>query len=156
VEIPKSNVFGESSLNELAVLFEGTPKQQRFRKLTIDEPLMRHIADGGKVSLELEEWVNKSLGRTPVEVYIYNQNGEEILVREWIQFYTGFSVRELAIALFPWCNPVVDEEFYEQNCDDYGEEDWRDALSRAIDEDNGIFYQKDPDAVYPYAEGGVK
>lgn len=154
VEIPKSNVFGESSINELAVLFEGTPEQQRFRKLTIDEPLMRHIADGGKVSLELEEWINKSLGRTPVEVYIYNKDGEEILAKEWFQFYTGFNVRELAIALFPWCHPVVDEEFYEQNCDDYGEEDWREALSRAIDEDNGVYYQKDPDAIYPYAEGG--
>lgn len=154
VEIPKSNVFGESSINELASLFEGTPEQQKVRKLTIDEPLMRHIADGGKVSLELEEWGNKSVGRTPVEVYIYNQNREEILVKDWFQFYTGYSVRELAIALFPWCHPVVDEEFYEQNCDDYCEEDWRDGLSRAIDEDNGIFYQKDPNTIYPYAEGG--
>ncbi|MCH7369824.1 DUF4365 domain-containing protein [Aeromonas sp. MR16] len=154
VEIPKSNVFGERSINELVVLFEGTPEQQRFRKLTIDEPLMRHIADGGKVSLELEEWINKSLGRTPVEVYIYNKDGEETLVKEWFQLYTGFNVRELAIALFPWCHPVIDEEFYEQNCDDYGEEDWREALSCAIDEDNGVYYQKDPNTIYPYAEGG--
>jgi hypothetical protein len=102
VETPKSNIFGRSSLEELAVLFEGTPEQQRFRKLVIDEPLMRHVAEGGKVSLELEEWVNKSLGRTPVQVYIYNQGGEEVLVKEWFQYYTEYSVRELAIALFPY------------------------------------------------------
>lgn len=152
VEIPKSNVFGKNSIEQLAELFEGTPEQQRFRKLAIDEPLMRHIADGGKVSLALEEWVNKSLGRTPVEVYIYNKQGEEVLAKEWFQCYTGFSVRELAIALFPWCHPFIDEEFYEENADGSDEEDWREALSRAIDEDNGIYYQEDPDAIYPYTE----
>lgn len=152
VEIPKSNVFGKNSIEQLAELFEGTPEQQRFRKLAIDEPLMRHIADGGKVSLELEEWVNKSLGRTPVKVYIYNKEGEEVLAKEWFQYYTGFSVRELSIALFPWCHPVIDGEFYEENGDGSDEEDWREALSRATDEDNGIYYHEDTDAIYPYTE----
>jgi len=154
VEIPKSNKFGKDSVNELAALFGGTIEQQRFRKLALDESLMRHIESVGKVSLGLEKWINKSLGRTPVEVYLYNQEGEEILVREWFQLYTGYyDVRELAIALFPWSLPVIDEEFYEEYRDDYEEEDWRDKLSRAIDEDNGIYYQADPDAIYPYAEG---
>ena len=152
VEIPKSNIFGKNKINELAEVFEGTPEQQRFRKLAIDEPLMRHINEGGKVSLALEDWINKSLGRTPVEVYIYDKDGEEILAKEWFQYYTGLDVRELAVALFPWCHPIVDEEFYEENQDDYDEEDWRSALSRAIDEDNGVYYKQDPDAVYPYTE----
>lgn len=151
VEIPKSNVFGMSSIEQLAELFEGTPEQQRFRKLTIDEPLMKHIANGGKVSLALERWVNKSLGRTPVEVYIDNKDGEEVLAKEWFQYYTGLSVSELAIALFPWCHPVIDEEFYEENSDEY-EEDWQDSLRRAIDEDNGVYYQEEYNAIYPYTE----
>lgn len=154
VEIPKSNKFGKDSINQLVALFDGTPEQQRFRKLAIDEPLMRHIKSGGKVSLELEQWINKSLGRTSVEVYIYNQQRKEILVKEWFQLYTGYDVRELAVALFSWSLPVIDKEFYEENRDEYGEEDWRDKLSRAIDEDNGIHYKTDPDAIYPYATGG--
>lgn len=152
VEIPKSNIFGKSKIDELAELFEGTPEQQRFRKLAIDEPLMRHIKEGGKVSLTLEDWINKSLGRTPVEVYIYNKDGEEVLVKEWFQYYTGLDVRKLATALFPWCHPVVDEEFYEENRDDCDEEDWRSALSQAMGEDNGVYYNQDPDAIYPYTE----
>lgn len=152
VEIPKSNVFGKDSTNDLVGLFEGTPEQQKFRKLAIDEPLMRNIEQGGKVSLALEEWINKSLGRTPVEVYIYDRDGEEILAKEWFQYYTGYSVSELAVALFPWSHPVIDENFYEENREDYGEEDWREALRRAIDEDNGISYEPDSDAIYPYTE----
>jgi len=155
VEIPKSNIYGESLANSLAeLLFEGTPEQQKFRKLAIDEPLMRHIVQGGKVSLGLEEWVNKSLGRTPVEVYVYDKGGKEVLAKEWFQYYTGFSVTELATALFPWCYPVIDEEFYEENRDEYVEEDRRDALRRTIDEDSDISYTEYPNSIYPYTEAG--
>ena len=151
IAIPKANVFGETSRDQLAEIFEGSPAQQRLRKLSIDEPLMRHITDGGKVSVELEEWVNKSLGRTPVQVFIHDKNGNETLSQDWFQYYVGYGVKELAEALFPWATAIVDEEFYEEHADQ--EEDWRDALSRAIDEDNGIIHgAPDPDAVYPYSE----
>ena len=63
---------------------------------------MRHIAGGGKVSLALEKWVNKSLGRTPVEVYIYSKDDDEKQEKERNQNNTGYRVRELAVALFSW------------------------------------------------------
>ncbi len=151
IDIPKGNVFGEASREQLAAIFEGSPAEQRLRKLSIDEPLMRHITDGGKVSVELEEWINKSLGRTPVQVFIHDKHGNETLSQDWFQYYTGYGVKELAEALFPWATAIVDEEFYEEHADQ--EEDWRDALSGAIDEDNGIIHgAPDPDAVYPYSE----
>lgn len=152
VDIPKVNVLGKDTSDALVELFGGTSEQQRLRKLAIDEPLMRHIAGGGKVSLALEKWVNKSLGRTPVEVYIYSKDGDEILVKEWFQYYTGYRVRELAVALFPWSQPVIDEAFYEENRGDYDADDWSDALSRASDEDNGIFHEDHADGIHPYAE----
>lgn len=152
VEIPKTNIFDKRSFDDLAGSFDGTPEQQRFRKLAIDEPLMRHIQRGGKVSLELEDWINKSLGRTPVEVYISDENGEEELAKEWFQYYTGFGVRELAVALFPWANPVIDEEFYDAYQDDYEELDWRDALRRAIDDEDYVPQETDESVIYPYME----
>jgi len=115
IEISKKSAFGKKTQQKLIAAFEGSPAQLRSRKLTIDEPLMRHIADGGKVSLELEDWVNKSLGRTPVKVYIQDENGNEILSQDWFQFYTGYSMPELAEALFPWATVEMDEDFYEEN-----------------------------------------
>lgn len=151
ISIPKNNIFGKTTFIQLAEIFEGSPSQQRLRKLSIDESLIRHISNGGKVSVELEEWINKSLGRTPVQVFIHDENGNETLSKEWSQYYVGYNVKELAKALFPWAIAIVNQEFYEKQM--YLEEDWRDELSRAIDEDNGIIYNPpEPNIVYPYSE----
>lgn len=142
ITIPKSNIFGQKTIDSLAAIFEGPPAQQRFRKLSIDEPLMRHIKNGGKVSVGLEDWVNKSLGRTPVEVFVHDEDDNETLSKEWFQLYTGYSVKELAEALFPWANVMVDLDFYDLHND--FDEDWRRRVAHDADEDD----------VYPYSENG--
>jgi hypothetical protein len=151
--IPKTSKFGKEAREELTAVFAGTPAQQFLRKLAIDEPLMRHIAAGGKVSLELEKWVNKSLGRTPVQVFVHDKDGNETLSQEWFQYYVGYDIKELAEALFPWATARVDEEFYEENSEFNLSS--HDRLMLATDIDNGYPPDPiDPDVVYPYAEGG--
>ncbi|EOB6258337.1 DUF4365 domain-containing protein [Vibrio fluvialis] len=155
VEIPKINVFGKSTIDELTKILEGTPEQQKYRKLALDEPLMKHIAAGGKVSVGLEVWINKTLGRTPVHVYVCDSNGNEVLERQWFQYYRGYSVRDLVVALFPWSYPIVDEGFYEQHAeDDYDDwyDDWNDRLRVEVNEYGGIDNRGDPDVLYPYTE----
>jgi hypothetical protein len=62
--------------------------------------------------------------------------------------YTGYKIKQVAQRLFPWANIQIDEDFYEAR---EPEEDWRDALSRAADEDNGIFQTKPTvDDIRPY------
>lgn len=148
IAIPKSQVFGDRTSESLSVLFEGTPALQKLRTLSIHEPLMRHIANGGRVSVELEDWINKSLGRTPVRVFVQEENGDKTLELDWFQYYVGYGVKELAEALFPWAIAVVDEEFYEENAD----EDPDQELARATDADNDVYATSDPDCVYPYSE----
>jgi hypothetical protein len=147
--IPKTHGFGESSKSQLRRLFEGSASQQRLRKLALDEPLMRHIAQGGKVSLELEDWVNKSLGRSPVLVYVYDANGNETLSQEWDVFYTGLDIKGLAESLFPWAQVGIDEEFYEEHAPE--ESEWE-KFARAQDEDNGIVVKRSKDDIYPYSD----
>lgn len=151
IEIPKKNVLGESSASQLSGLFEGSVEQQRFRRLALDEPLMRHIVNGGKVSVDLERWINKSLGRTPVKVYVYDDEGNEELSKEWFQYYVGYGPKELAEVLFPWSEASVDEEFYEEQIDE--DDDDLSGFRRTADEDNGIYLEApSPGYVYPYAE----
>jgi hypothetical protein len=151
--IPKTSNFGGDAREILAAVFAGTPAQQFLRKLAIDESLMRHIAAGGKVSLELEKWVNKSLGRTPVQVFVHDKDGNETLSQEWFQYYVGYGIKELAEALFPWATARVDEEFYEENSE--FNLSTHDRLMLATDIDNGYPPDPiDPDVVYPYAEAG--
>lgn len=152
IAIPKSNVFGSESRDELAHAFEGTPGEQRFRKLAIDEPLMRHIEAGGKVSVELEDWVNKSLGRTPVEVYVYDNQGNETLSQEWFTYYVGYGMKELAEAIFPWADAHLDEDFYEIHSD--RSDDWLTRLRDSAEEEE---YPREPgedseESIYPYSD----
>ncbi len=151
VSIPKSNIFRKAAIDSLSTIFEGTPAQQKQRKLSIDEPLMRHIENGGKVSIALEEWINKSLGRSPIEVFIYDENGNETLSREWFQYYTGHSIQELACALFPWADVIIDSDFYEEYEDENYDDDWRAEIMREIDEDDRNI-SSGSGALYPYTE----
>jgi hypothetical protein len=82
IEIPKGNKLGAGSREVLTPMFDGSPVQQRMRKLSIDERLMRHISNGGKVSIELEDWINKGLGRSTVQVYIHDRHGKEVRNKE--------------------------------------------------------------------------
>lgn len=137
VEIPKANIFGNEMQSMLAEIFEGAPAQQRLRKLVLDKPLMRHIESGCKVSVDVDDWINKTFGRTPVKVFIYDEDGEETLSKEWFQLYSGYQVKELVEVLFPWASASVDQEFYDQEADD----------SAGL-EDRAVWQ----DGVYPYAE----
>lgn len=150
IAIPKINQLGRETMDALSIAAEGSPPQQRLRKLSIDEPLMRHIQNGGKVSLELEDWVNKSLGRTPVKVFVHDEDGNETLSRDLYQYYVGYGIKELAEALFPWATASVDVDFYEQHSD--LDDDWHEALKRATDEDNGVAVNDSYSDVYPYSE----
>lgn len=146
INIPKANIFSKKCKNKISKAFDGSPAQQKLRKLTIDEPLMRHIENGGKVSVELEEWINKSLSRTPVKIFIIDDNGDEILTREWFFYYTGRTIEEFIRELFPWAEISIDEEFYEYNQD---VDDWDNSISMATDEDNGVYYERNS-FIYPY------
>lgn len=150
IKIPKANPFSKANKDSLSAFFEGTPAQQKFRKLSLDEPLMRHIVNGGKVSVELQDWVNKSLGRTQVEVFVSdNDGGEGTLSREWFIYYTGYGMRELAEKIFPWARVTIDDEFYDEN---YNGDDRPDDEPFGDDEDSAEQELELP--VYPYASGG--
>ncbi|EKT4502750.1 MULTISPECIES: DUF4365 domain-containing protein [Pseudomonas] len=122
IEILRSNIFGEAKKRTLSTVFEGSESQQRLRRLAMDEPLLRHIQKGGKVSVELEDWINKSLGRTPVTVYIENSDGSETVKDYGSVFHVRFDIKSLTLELFPWSTASIDEDFYEQ----YSYQSWDD------------------------------
>lgn len=146
VTIPRSRIYGIPSKSQLFGMFEGSDSQQKFRRLVIDEPLMRHIAAGGKVSVELEHWVNKSLGRTPVTVYVGEDGEEPHIDQDYYITYTGYDTQGLAESIFPWASISVDEEFYDLN-----EENDDDSWHRYGWHDDEDYYRPPIDrGIYPY------
>jgi Domain of unknown function (DUF4365) len=150
--IPKENKLGAASKPLLERTFEGTPAEQRLRRLSIDLPLMRHVKAGRKVSVELEDWINKSLGRTTIEVFVHDEL-DETHSQKWPTYFGGYGMKELSEVLFPWADASIDEEFYEQNNEFGG--GWEEDRDRAADIDNGIA-EPGVEIVdeYPYAERG--
>lgn len=128
ITLPKDQLLTAESANALAEIAEGSPDKQRFTKLSLDEPLMRHIAKGGKVSLEIDDWINKSLKRTMILVYLHDEDGKETLEREWGTAYTGYTIPEFLKLIFPWATPTVDEDFYSENEDIRDSSDWLDDV----------------------------
>src|SRR4029077_19578870 len=94
-----------------------------------------HIKSGSKVSVELEDWINKSLGRSTVEVFV-DDAVDEAHSQKWPVYFTGYTMKHLAEKLFPWAEARIDEDFYEENDELRG--GWEEARDHAADIDNGI------------------
>ncbi|ADJ65894.1 DUF4365 domain-containing protein [Herbaspirillum seropedicae] len=149
IAIPKENKLGKKTRAALAKVFAGSPAQNRMRRLAIDASLMRHVKAGMKVSVELEDWVNKGLRRGNVTVYVYDKYGRETLSKEWFQYYMHRPMKELVETLFPWSVASIDVDFYDENCED--NQDIYSVVSRMADHDNGFEYESAGEKeIYPY------
>ena len=110
---------------------------------------MRHIDKGLKVSVDLEEWVNKSLGRSNPTVFIYDQHGDESEAMNWMIWYTGYSIEDLVQKLFPWADANIDADFYEEN-----EQIEQEVSLAGNDDDADGPIPIDYSMVRPYTENG--
>jgi hypothetical protein len=82
---------------------------------------MDHIQRGEKVVLDAERWVNKSLTRTTprIAVLVDDDDDNELLSLSWSTIYVpGSSFVEALMALFPWADISIDEDFYERYADE--------------------------------------
>lgn len=151
IKIPKNNIFNRSSLPHLSEIIDGPPHEQKLRRLTLDLEVMKLIKSGHKVSVGFDHWYNKSLGRSEIEIFAYDKDGNETLAREWFQYYVCSNPKELMKLLFPWATAKVDIEFYEEN--DEHEESDHERMMRATDIDNGFEpYVPNPSDIYPYSD----
>jgi hypothetical protein len=122
--IPRNQVLDSDSKDDLRTLVKGTPFEQGMRILFLHKPFMDAIGGGGRVILEAEDWVNKSLNRTTPKVTVFDEDGDEVFSREWPTTYTpGLDFADSLRALFPWAELQLDEEFYleyeEWNADEW-------------------------------------
>jgi len=117
IEIPKSQKFNISFINEIAKLGNGSDEEINRRKLIIDKPLMEAIKNGDKVSFSFMKWLHKSLNRTSIEIII-TTNGQESTAKKWQIIYAGYTENEIFKLIFPWAKISIDEEFYRNFIDE--------------------------------------
>lgn len=94
---------------------DGDPYDLRLRELRLALPWMQLLADGTRLVVDFEEWVNKSSGRGSISVGIDHEDGEDPqeLVR-WQLLLGSASYAEVVPKFFAWADVDLHEETYDE------------------------------------------
>lgn len=132
VLVPSDQVLDESARSRLHQAAEGDPYLLRVRALALDRPWMKRLADGERVVLDIEEWINKSSGRGSISLGIDNEDGKDPTALANWSVLLGLRPYEDALPkLFPWADLSLheatydnaDHQQYEVECSIYDEGD---------------------------------
>jgi hypothetical protein len=122
---------------------DGDPYELRVRELRLAKPWMEMLADGTRLVVDFEEWINKSSGRGSISIGIDHEDGnepEELVA--WHLWVGPTSYAESIPQFFAWADVDVheqtydeaDHDQYEQECSTWDEgeqyftvsfDDWR-------------------------------
>lgn len=129
IVVPFGNLIEASATDAFLAIGDVPEPVRRFAELTLAHVWMRYLADGKRLFVEVEEWINKSSGRGALRLIVEDdQSGEQQLVLTWpLMFLGSLSFEQAVRDFFPWANVDVDEELYEES-----------ATARWI-EDNGMW-----------------
>lgn len=114
--IPEAQVLDARARAPLQAAAEGDPYELRLRELRLAKPWMDMLANGTRLVVDFEEWINKTSGRGSVSIGIDHEDGEEPeeLVT-WYFFPGPASYAETVPKLFAWADADVHEETYDQH-----------------------------------------
>lgn len=118
IEIPISNELTRKSIEEIKELNKLPLYFQRLQRLSIHKELMLSLQREKRIVIEIEEWINKTIGRVSISLKRIKNNGDEVVLSEgtYIHFH---GVNSLEI-LYPWAEFTADEDYYyEAEHDDF-------------------------------------
>lgn len=114
IVVPRNQLLDTNARVALERLAEGDPYTLALRRLRADVTWMGHLAHGGRVLLEAEEWVNKTSGRGEIRLIAEASSGEVDTTAEWSIFAPWQSYESVLPALFPWADLAIDEYTYDE------------------------------------------
>lgn len=113
VLIPADQRFEANAKARLTELADGDAYELRLRQLRLALPWMELLANGERILVEIEEWVNKTSGRGSIELISTDEAGDR---RETIGSWgIALGLRSYADAippLFPWADVILHAETY--------------------------------------------
>ena len=119
--IPTSNTFAAPSASALLAATESDAYTLKMRQLKLARPWMEHLAKGGGLTVELEEWMHKTSGRASLLLTALDNVGEVVAQHEWPWIFLPFANYAVELPrIFPWANLTTNEEAdwarYEKEC----------------------------------------
>jgi hypothetical protein len=112
--VPEAQVLDETAIGPLRAAAEGDPYVLRIRELQLARPWMQLVADGNRLIVDIEEWINKTSGRGSIVLAIDNGFMEEpTRLAEWGVLLGSASYADVIPGLFAWADVDLHEETYD-------------------------------------------
>ncbi len=157
MEIPKDACLDEETAPLLKKVFKLDVQRYRFNRLLLDLSWMKLVREGYTVSVEFEDWVNKSLARTPITISCETDKGR-IELSIPTHYSPGFGTFGIIERMLPWADMKMDietyrawkEAEYESECfAEYDKETGRTYYCTTFDE-----WYEEPDGIVPIESTG--
>lgn len=113
--VPEAQVLDGSARTPLREAVDGDPYVLRIRELQLARPWMELLADGKRLVVDMEEWINKTSGHGSILLGVDNDDGEDPApLASWGVFLGFASYAEVVPQLFAWADVSVHEETYDE------------------------------------------
>lgn len=126
------DLLTKAALPNLIRLSMGTTYDLRLRELGLLLPWMQRIAQGQRLILKTDEWINKTWGKGDLEILAVADDGTELQLGKWGVALGGEPYETALPALFGWADLAMDPDV-----------EWE--TEEEFDSD------PDDDAIHPYA-----
>ena len=119
IDIPKQNSLSVHFKDDFEKLSNAPKIVRQFQQLLLDKDTISLLNSRQKICLDIERWVNKSSGRTDIQILRIkeeiNENDDIEQDEELISEFTLYGLRQIHFLnkIFPWADFEVDEVFYE-------------------------------------------
>ena len=128
--VPTTNTFSMPAASALLAASEGDAYTLKLRQMQLARPWMEHLANGGSLTVELEEWMHKLSGRASLHLTALDENGTVLNTREWPWIFLPYADYAVELPrMFPWANLMMNAEAardrYESECAVWDKEDQR-------------------------------
>jgi hypothetical protein len=112
--IPERHQLNASAADQLREAAKGAPYELRLRQLQLAKPWMTLLENGNRLVVDVEEWVNKSSGRSAVSLGIDNEDGGPIEnLATWGVLKGLATYADILPQLFAWAALHVHAETYD-------------------------------------------
>ena len=121
--VPATNILSAAAAAALMGASEGDAYTLKLRQMQLARPWMEHLAAGGRLTIDFDEWINKTSGRASLLLMALDEHEEVAAVHEWPLIFLPFADYAVELPrMFPWANLTMDAENDEDDWASYEEE----------------------------------
>lgn len=125
------------------------PRAALFKYCSVQNKYVDLLASGGRIFIEVDEWVNKMRGQADFRLLLRDEEADTT-EEQHLSIFAGVpKIHDFVTRVFPWADVTIDEEYYELN-----EDVPPDAVFQDSESDGGyvIFEGDRPTGIRHYAE----